>query len=141
MSFAPEIKALMAKAKIDLDLVVRKVTFELFNKIVLRSPVGNPSLWAGPAPKGYVGGRFRANWNVSRGTPNYTISNSTNSNRGSKEAAKALTYKTGGVVYLTNGLPYAKKLEDGYSTQAPIGFVKISIVEFERQLKNALRSK
>ena len=126
-SFGVKITGLVRKAQADIDLAVRKATFELFNKIVLRSPVDT--------------GRFRANWNVSYAQADTSVTLSTNQNRGTKEAAKALTYPTGGVVYLSNGLPYAQRLETGWSQQAPIGMVRVSIVEFEKHMSRSLRSK
>ena len=86
-------------------------------------------------------GRFRANWNVSLTKPDLTTTQSTNQSRGASEAAKALKFSAGGVVYMANGLPYAVRLEHGWSNQAPTGMVKVSIVEFEKQLRAALRSK
>jgi len=35
------------------------------------------------------------------------------------------------VIYLTNNLPYAQRLEEGYSQQAPAGMVALTIQEFQ----------
>jgi hypothetical protein len=89
--------------------------------------------------KGYVGGRFRANWNVSYGSIDTSVTNSTSATRGTEEAQKALSLDVGGVVYMTNSLRYAKRLEDGYSTQAPTGMVRLSAMEFSRRVQEALK--
>jgi hypothetical protein len=103
-------------AKGDVETVVRKVTLDLFRKVVLRSPVDT--------------GRFRANWNVSYGTPDVTVTASKIKSRGDAEAAKALTLPVGGVTWLANGLPYSERLEYGWSKQAPGGMVRLATAEF-----------
>lgn len=99
-----------------LDVVTRKVTLDLFTSVVQKSPVDT--------------GRFKANWNVGL-TPNVSFTASTNAGRGLTEAQQALSIPAGGVVYLANGLPYARRLEYGYSGQAPAGMVRLSVREFK----------
>jgi hypothetical protein len=91
---------------------------------VLRSPIDT--------------GRFRANWNVSFGAPDYTTTLSTAEGRGLSEADKALRLPVGGVVYLSNGLPYARRLEHGWSRQAPTGMVRLSVVKFGEFVRQAV---
>lgn len=170
---------------VDLETVARKATIDLFRAVGLRSPVGNPELWASNAQamsdreqynksvdvaneayaasgskkrirqasdkklrklfpvsngKGYVGGRFRANWNVSVGSPDATITDSTDKNRVLTEVKKVDTLAVGGIMYLTNALPYAHRLEyEGWSSQAPAGMVRISTLEFGDHIKKALK--
>lgn len=154
------------------ETVARKVTLDVFRKVLLRSPVGNPELWAANATivanreayrveamtfnaqnpdkrrkgtgrrtvekkfplisgKGYVGGRFRANWNVSYQNADVTTTESTDKARGEQEVSKALTLPIGGIVWMSNGLPYAQRLEDGHSKkQAPAGMLKVTVAEF-----------
>lgn len=143
-TFAVVIGRLAEKIKGDLDLVTRKAGFELFYKIVLRSPVGNPSLWASKPPKGYVGGQFRANWNLSIGQADTTTRKTTRQQRGFQQAQKILTTSgkvAGKIVWFSNGLPYAQELEQGHSTQAPNGMVRVSVAEFDRFMKRALGAK
>jgi hypothetical protein len=109
-----------------MDTVIRKATYDLFSSAVRMSPVDT--------------GRFRANWNVSYGTPDASESASTNAGRGVSEAAKALTLPVGGVVYLTNGLPYARRLEYGWSKQAPYGMIRYSVLQYRRFLLQAIYS-
>lgn len=111
------LERIIERTKADVDTAVRKVTLDLFRKVVLRSPVDT--------------GRFRANWNVSFGAPNLSISDSTAQARGVAEASKALTMPVGGVTWLSNGLPYAEPLEFGHSRiQAPGGMIRVSVAEF-----------
>lgn len=115
---------LAANAAADVEQVVRKATFDLFRAVVSKSPVDT--------------GRFRANWNVSAEAPNYTFGDSLDEARAGAEASKALTLGAGGVVFLSNGLPYANRLEFGYSQQAPAGMIRTSVVEFNRFVDRAL---
>lgn len=141
-TFSVSLQTLADKSKGDIQLIAKRVTLDLFAKVLERSPVGNPSLWGKPAPKGYVGGQFRANWNCSFNTVDTTTTESTNQSRGADEAAKALTFPVGGVVYYTNSLPYAQRLEyDAWSSQAIPGMVRISIAEFELYVSKVVNSK
>jgi len=124
-----------AKMKTQAEVATKQVTYQVLKAVVVRSPVGNPSLWQSPAPPGYVGGRFRANWNVSQGSPNVAVTKSTSGSRADSEVRKALSFKPGGIVYLTNALPYARDLEYGYSTQAPSGMVRLAVAAIKAGFK------
>lgn len=114
------------KAEARINLVVRKATFDAFASAVRRSPVDT--------------GRFRANWNVASGSWDPSTSESTAATRAESEIRKALSFPAGGVVYLTNSLPYAVRLEDGWSKQAPSGMVRITAVEWSQKLTQALKN-
>lgn len=179
--FSIPIDALTSQMLADLEVVARKATYDLFARVIDRSPVGNPELWAANAEvvskrsayldaatkfnaenpgkrrkatsaravtkrfplatgKGYVGGRFRANWNVSYGAPDESVSEATDKARAIAEAAKALSLPIGGITWMTNGLPYAYRLEyEGWSKQAPAGMVRISSTEFGDHVARAKR--
>ena len=125
MSWSIPLDRLAKKAGANIELVARKSTADLFAAVVRRSPVDT--------------GRFRANWNVSYGSADYTTSDSTDQVRGTTQALKALTLPVGGVTYLANGLPYARRLEYGYSAQAPGGMVRLAAAEFADYVREATR--
>lgn len=110
---------------------------------VLRTPVGNPDLWKHPAPKGYVGGRLRANWNVSLESPDTSTTDA-------KDAGGDVTISrgTGTIgeyrsqdIYITNSLPYAIPVEYGHSAkQSPAGMVRISVAEAQTFVNAAVAS-
>lgn len=121
MSFEADISAFIAKAKGNVDEVVGAVTSSIVRGIDAASPVGDPKLWKSPPPKGYVGGRFRANnWlgvdAVPTGTtqtvdPTGTRTVTMNIGRIPEQAA-------GHVFWIANNLPYARRLEyDHWSSQ------------------------
>lgn len=124
MSWSIPLDQLAKKTGLKLDTVARKVTLDLFTSVVQKSPVDT--------------GRFKANWNVGT-TPNLSFTASTNAGRGLNEAQKAIGIPAGGVVYLSNGLPYARRLEYGWSGQAPAGMVRLSVREFRQFVERAIR--
>ncbi len=81
------------------------------------------------APKGYTGGRFRANWNCSVTAPDETVTDAVDPT-GATAIANVLA-KMGGagsVNFLTNALPYGEMLEyHAHSSQAPAGMVRVSM--------------
>lgn len=81
------------------------------------------------APRGYVGGRFRANWNTSVSEPDETTTDEVDPT-GAKATANVLANMggAGSVTFLTNGLPYGEMLEyHAHSSQAPAGMVRVSM--------------
>ena len=108
------------KQMAQIETVARVATFKVMSKVDLKSPVDT--------------GRFRANWNYSEGAPNYTFTDSTAKSRGAAEAQRALTGGIGGIAYFSNGLPYASRLEYGWSKQAPSGMVRLSVAEFAKAI-------
>lgn len=106
------------------DLFLRNVLLRMGKQLVFSSPVGNPTLWESPPPKGYVGGRFRANWQMGHDAmPDGVIDAIDPSGAATvgRLQASALMAKAGGVTYIVNNLPYARRLEFGHSTQCPVG--------------------
>jgi len=121
--------------------VCRKVSIEVFRRVIFRTPVGNPALWKVPyKPKGYVGGRARNNWFASVGMPSSETTNypaptgQAPVSRASRQTALWDPSK-GQSIFLTNNLPYIEVLERGRvgnkgSLQAPQGMVGITVAEF-----------
>lgn len=121
------IDRLAKKAGEDIEKVGRFATFQLFNAVQLRSPVDT--------------GRFLGNWQFGKDTiPAGALSRlDTTGTLAQQEALRALSSPLGGVTYFVNNLPYARRLENGYSQQAPIGMVRISVREFSKYVREATR--
>lgn len=120
--------------------VVKASSLKLLESIDNKSPVGDPSRWASPAPAGYTGGQFRANWMYSIGSPDVSVTDSTDPNGGeSMRRAANTSYRLGDKIYISNSLPYAYRLEyEGWSrSQAPNGMVRISVIEFRDFVRQA----
>ena len=119
-SFADQMKAWERKAERKMDLAVRKIALEMFRRIILKSPV--------------LSGRFRGNWQLAIGSvPNGTLEldDKTGTATIAKGAATVMGINAGDTIYFANNLPYARRLEEGYSQQAPNGMVALTIQEFQ----------
>lgn len=134
-SFALDLSKAIEKAKDHQKLVAKKIMIDLFSSVIEKSPVGNPELWKEPK-KGYVGGRFRANWNVAYGSPDTSTTKDVDTS--GTQSISRMEKKVGsyefndGSVFLSNSLPYSLRLEyDSWSKQAPAGMVRISLIEIQ----------
>lgn len=141
--FSVDVSAFVKKAKANMDAVVRKIVLDLGTRVVLRSPVGDPSGWAHPAPKGYTGGRFRANWQYSIVAPETGVLNVADKS-GQVSIARITSGMpkgaAGWVHFIVNNLPYAKRLETGWSRQAPAGMVGLAVKEFQAIVARAAKA-
>lgn len=115
-SFAAQVERFRAKTEAKIELAVRKIAMEVFREVILMSPVDT--------------GRFRGNWQVEIGNvPQGTVALEDKDGRATIAAAdaKALGLKAGQSIYLVNNLPYARRLEYGWSKQAPGGMVRLTV--------------
>jgi len=141
MSFSLQVWAIIAKTNSNLDLVTRAITMKVDNKLVQRSPVGDAKFWKHKPPAGYTGGRFRANWQLSIGSPATGVRDLIDKDGSATIAAHGRVIsnaKAGDVIYLVNNLPYAKRIEEGWSRQAPVGVVALTVVEFHTIVDDAV---
>ena len=82
-------------------------------------------------PPGYVGGRARGNWQCSLDAPITSENGRIDPNGSAAIAEVTSTVKAGHVNYLSNNVPYIRRLEyKGHSKQAPDGMVRISLQRF-----------
>ena len=119
--FAVSVRAFAEKTGARMDTVVRKVTLELFKRVVLRSPVDT--------------GRFRGAWEVMIGgavVKGGTIPalDKTGASTILAAATAVRSIQAGQQATILNRLPYGPRLEDGWSKQAPAGMVALALVEF-----------
>lgn len=133
-TFSLQLKEFEDKAKARADEIVGRVTVTIAQRLDERSPVGNPTLWKHPAPKGYVGGRFRGNWQL--GVDQIPSGETGRIDPSGMETISAIVgsvpqQAAGHIYYLTNNVPYAQEIEDGHSTQAPTGLVALTALEFQ----------
>lgn len=124
--FSVPLEELAAKMKQSTEMVARKAILDLFRSVILASPVET--------------GQFRANWNVSVAVPNETVTVHTHLSRALRQADKVMKLPMGQVFYLTNGLPYARRLEYGWSEKAPGGMVRIAAMRFQEFVDKASRA-
>lgn len=144
MSFALDLQKFANKTSAKADAVVRKVVIDVGSALVMKSPVGDADYWLNPAPPGYTGGRFRANWQYRLGAPDISTHEGIDKSGGptiSGIVGKVDQKAAGKVHYITNSLPYGKRLEEGHSKrQAPHGMVGITVIEFRPIVDAAARA-
>lgn len=124
--FRRDYAAIIKKAGARAEMVVRSSASALGGSLVQRSPVDT--------------GRFKGNWQFGVGGINPEISSSPDiSGTGSTWRINAglQTWRAGQTIYITNSLPYAYRLEHGWSQQAPAGMVRLTILEFQSQVRKA----
>ena len=118
-SIASQLKAIQKKSMMKAEAVYRESMFEVATRIIFRSPKDT--------------GLFINNWLSA-----YEYDKSTHNvedESGSKSFG-TLTKKQSGLTldrsfYFMNSLPYAERLENGWSQQAADGMVKRSLAEFD----------
>lgn len=129
MSFALDVSRFVEKAKKNPEKVIRQVSIKLFSAIIKASPVDT--------------GRFRMNWMASGSTPADGTTDATDKS-GNTATGNATSFVLNAADWhtftLTNNLPYAQRLEYGWSQQAPQGFVRVNVSRFQ-QLLNEEASK
>jgi hypothetical protein len=126
---------------------VRAAAIQTFSDIILATPVGNPTYWAEesrPAPPGYTGGSLRGNWQTTLKQPAFSEIDRKQSNSNGGATAETLTgtngYNLNTNIYLTNNLPYAERINGGYSVQpgVEIKFVEKNANKFEATLNKII---
>jgi len=134
-TFALDLQKFADKAGMLADQVVGECVADVASLIDERSPVGDGTYWISPPPKGYVGGHFRANWQLGADSiPSSVIDAVDPSGDVTLSAVKAEIPQqaAGKVYYLVNNVPYANRLEDGWSRQAPQGIVGRTAIEWQQ---------
>lgn len=121
--FTLDVRAFCEKAKKNPETVMRQVAIKLFSAIIKASPVDT--------------GRFRMNWQTSGAVPNSGLIAGVDPS-GNKAVNSATTFIGNTPAWqeltLTNNLPYAQRLEYGWSKQAPTGVLRVNVVRFQQLL-------
>ena len=143
MSFTADLSRFVDKATGKVDRVVRGIVIELGTRIIMRNPVGDTKYWKTKyPPKGYVGGRSRANWQYNLGqmpTSVWEVSDTTGAATTRSLTSGVLGAPVAGIHWIVNNVDYIKRLEDGWSRQAPNGMVGVTLVEFQNVVSQAAR--
>ena len=112
MSFAKQLNAFVSGTQEKIDKTVKGATVTLATNVITATPVDT--------------GAARGNWQASVGRPKSDVLD--RSDKSGMKAVAAITStvpdEAGSVVYISNNLPYIRKLEYGHSAQAPQGMVR-----------------
>jgi len=130
-TFALELGRAAEKNEKQLREEVVEIGQYLASQIINRSPVDT--------------GRFVGNWNAAIGVPDVHTTISVDPQRGATLArinAKVSEFKNFSgwpIIYYTEALPYANKLEHGSSKQAPQGIVSVSMANTRARFPGAVK--
>ena len=80
-------------------------------------------------------GRFKANWVLGNGAIN-TATNQSTTPANNEGAIMSIKFN-GQTVYLSNSLPYAQRLDDGSSKQAPLGVISLALMQSDSIIRAA----
>lgn len=111
--------AILARVEQRQKRLVRNTLHALYSSLVDQSPVDT--------------GQFSSNWQLGVGAPNTTTTEAT-----TVPPLILPDIRLGATYYLTNSLPYAKKLDQGSSQQAPAGVVAVTIAGFAATVQQAV---
>ena len=108
------------------DEVIRGTLLDMTRRVIFSTPVKT--------------GRARGNWQATINNPatGPVTGVDTAGNSTLAEAAPITEVAPGNVYYLTNNLPYAERLEFGWSQQAPSGMVRITLSELDRSIREQI---
>ena len=121
MGFADDVQKWAKRVGARADQVPRIVAVQISGQIIERTPVNT--------------GRAKGNWQATIETPaSGVLDNEDRSGSGTmqKTYRVANDFKAGHVFYLVNNLPYIRRLEQGWSRQAPAGMVAVTVSEFQQ---------
>ena len=137
IAFEDQLAVFAAKALARTNNTIKDICYGVAASLITKSPIGDPSLWQHPAPKGYIPGTFKANWRASIDAINYTTVDEQDPSGEASMLQVASVLADADlkdkVIYITNSLPYGQVLEDGsHSKQVPPGgMVALTVVEYK----------
>lgn len=133
MSFAEQIRKYAEQQKRRIDDIIAESIVNLSAAVIVQTPVDT--------------GHLANNWQPTKDAPASGVVNAPTQTpaQGMVDAAqmaeveKTVAASVGGVYYLTNNLPYARRVEfEGWSLKAPQGMLRISIENYGNYLDNAI---
>ena len=133
MGLQADLQRIAERNKTKMVKVMQNSLMRLGGNIVAKSPVDT--------------GRFKNNWMAAYGAPDTsTTSNVAKTGFGEGRGAvigrlkeKINVLDTGQYFFFTNSLPYAERLEYGWSEQSPAGMVRSSIVSWQSIVEDEIR--
>lgn len=118
--FSRQVRGWSNKTQRKMDMAVRKITLDVFSNVIMMSPVAS--------------GRFRGNWQPAIGQALSGTIEAVDPTGGmvmAKVSGVTDGVQAGDVIYMVNNLPYAERLENGWSSQAPNGMVALTVQRFQ----------
>lgn len=143
MSFALDLQKFAEKTGEKADAAIGNIVIRVAAELDRRSPVGDATYWKSKPPKGYIGGHFRGNWQLgvdSRPVAEIRRIDPTGSETQAAIRAEVPDEAAGRIYWLANNAPYAIRLEEGHSRQAPSGLVGLTAIMFDQIVRDAVEA-
>ena len=126
------------------QMLHQKIHLQLADGVIADSPVGNPSLWESPPPKGYAGGRFKGNWQTSIGQRAQGETGRIDPGGAATKAANSaaiIALQPFALSILQNNVAYAKRLNQSppHTKQIAPGWVQRNLQGVRAQFKGPFR--
>lgn len=118
--FSKRIRLRGKAVELNAEKLIRKIALAVDQTVVMETPVDT--------------GRARLNWQVTLDSPAVgTLAEPSSPGAGEAAAlaqgrAVAAAYKRGQAIYIVNNLDYIGRLNDGWSAQAPAGYVEAAVM-------------
>ena len=125
-AFKAGFRRLLAKVGDRAEQTVRVFALQIGTELIRRSPVDT--------------GRFRGNWQIGFYNIEYSTDSANDQSGGiamDRLLARLASWKAGQTINITNSLPYAQRLEYGWSQQAPQGMVRLTVMNFKNYVRGA----
>lgn len=121
-SFSMQLDQFSKKVGLAVETVTRRVAFDLYARIIRKTPVDT--------------GRARGSWTIAPTVANrQVLPVQPKGTVAPLPQLRVPTIKAGERLVISNNLPYITALEDGHSQQAPAGMVALSIAEVETTMR------
>lgn len=125
--FKRDFAAVLKRAGEKQELFLKKLGIEFAKRAIEKSPVDE--------------GTFRGNWQFGVGAPDPKIDSEPDKKSGKTLLRITMQIQASSLLgqkyYITNNLPYAKRLEYGWSKQTPSGMVRVTLMELESYVRKA----
>ena len=125
MSFGDDIRKICDATNLKMHDMCKKVAIDVTSGVVDRSPVDT--------------GRFRGNWMVATGSADTATTASTTASDSINRALN-MPFNVGQSIFITNSLPYAQRLENGWSQQAPQGMVALTVQDYANTVRKVVEA-
>jgi hypothetical protein len=141
MTFASDLNRFTQTATNRSHEVVKRVVLQLGKEVVDMSIVGDTNYWSSKPPRGYVGGKFRGNWQHGIGSMPITKFDTTD-NISLQRIERTVPAQSAGLIHwLVNNVPYSIALENGTASPRtpPQGIVGVTVLRFDRIVRDIAR--
>ena len=116
------------KLRKNVETAQRYAAIAIYGKIIAGNPVDT--------------GFSRANWNLSVGSPDYTVQGVRNPKATYAAPSLLPGIENAGLdhIFIANGVDYVTFLEEGSSQQAPNGFIRLAVEQVESEIQQFMQS-